>query len=334
MTERAVVIERPGELAIRTVEATEPGRGEVKVRVAYAGICGSDRDLLAGTRPDGFVRYPIIPGHEWSGVVESVGRDVDLALVGQPVVGEGFRPCGRCIACRSGDTTRCTGTYEETGFTRPGAWADHLLLPAELVHVLPADCDLRSAAGLEPAACAAEAVLLGAPTSDDRVAVVGGGSIGLLATQFVAALGVAELVVLDPDASVEATALRCGATSVVGIAGTESGHFDLVIEAAGADGSADLATRLARRGGRVVLTGIPSRDDHLSARHLVTSNLAIRTVFGAPTRAWIYAVHAFALGDLDPSLLMTHEVALEDVAEAFDLLEANPPELGKVLLRP
>ena len=66
----------------------------------------------------------------------------------------------------------------------------------------------------------------------------------------------------------------------------------------------------------------------------MTSNLAIRTVFGAPTRAWIYAVHAFALGDLDPSLLMTHEVALEDVAEAFDLLEANPPGLGKVLLRP
>ena len=334
MSTRAVVIERPGKLALCEVADTEPGPGEAKVRIAYAGICGSDRDLLAGSRPPGYVRYPVIPGHEWSGIVTTVGSDVSSELVGQPVVGEGFRACGSCDACRSGDTTLCAGTYEETGFTQPGAWTDHLVLPAELLHVLPRGSDLRSAAGLEPAACAAQAVLVGAPSASDRVAVVGGGTIGLLATQLLAASEVRELTVVDLDPSIAALARRCGATSVSTQPDPLEGQFDLVIEAAGAVGTAELATRLARRGGRVVLLGIPDEHDRLPTSYLVTANLTILTVFGAPRRAWDLAVVAFGRGDLDPGVLVTHEMSIADVADAFQLLENPPHGLGKILLRP
>ncbi|MDT7571498.1 MAG: hypothetical protein QOE05_1672, partial [Actinomycetota bacterium] len=153
----AVRIEAPGSLALVDQPVDAPGAGEALVRVAFAGICGSDRELLEGGRPAPFVRYPVVPGHEWSGTVEVVGDGVDAGLVGRRVVGEGFRNCQACDACRQGRTTLCEAPYEETGFTLPGAWNDFLALPARLLHVLPDDADLRAAALLEPAACVAEA---------------------------------------------------------------------------------------------------------------------------------------------------------------------------------
>lgn len=92
------------------------------MRVHAAGICGSDREVYQGNRPEGYVRYPLTPGHEWSGTVERVGAGVPGSLVGRKVVGEGFRNCQVCDRCHAGETTLCTAGYEETGFTQPGAW--------------------------------------------------------------------------------------------------------------------------------------------------------------------------------------------------------------------
>ena len=333
---RAVCIDRPGSLAVAAVEHPDPGPGDVRVAVAWAGICGSDRDVLAGTRPEDYVHYPLVPGHEWSGIVDAVGAGVDPALVGKPVVAEGFRSCLTCPACRRGDSTLCEAAYDETGFTQPGAWSDHVTVPARLLHVLPAGSDLRAAAGLEPAACVAEAFLLAQPQAGERVAIVGGGSLGLLATQLFAAADPAELVVFDIRNDIADRARSCGATeAVLAGDGRFDDSFDVVIEAAGGRGSAALALRLARRGGRVVLTGIPTdTEDSVPTRALVTKQLTVRTVFGAPHRAWEHAVHAFSLGTLDPGVLVTHELPLEEARSAFQLLDEQPDGLGKILLRP
>ncbi|HEX6446917.1 MAG TPA: alcohol dehydrogenase catalytic domain-containing protein [Streptosporangiales bacterium] len=334
---RAVVIERPGELRVVPSEPAAPGAGAALVRVAWAGICGSDRDLLDGDRPAPYVRYPVIPGHEWSGTVAGVGAGVDPALVGRPVVGEGFRSCLRCTACRRGDTNLCDAEYAETGFTEPGAWADHLTLPARLLHVLPDGADLRAAALLEPAACVAAACLKAAVLPGERAAVVGAGTLGLLATQLLAAVHPAELVVVHTRRDRAGLAKRCGATSLATVdeAASLAGGFDAVVEAAGASGAARTATRLARRGGRVVLTGIaPADDDPPSPTDLVLGELTVHTVFGAPSRAWSHAVRAFASGALHPAELVTHEFPLDEVAEAYRVLEHERRSTVKVLLRP
>ncbi len=319
------------------VEPRSPAPGEALVRVAWAGICGSDRELLAGTRPAPYVRYPIVPGHEWSGTVVDVGPDTDPALVGEPVVGEGFRSCLRCDACRRGDTNLCASTYEETGFTQPGAWADYLTLPARLLHVLPTGADLRAAAGLEPAACVAAACLHAAAVPGERVAVVGAGMLGLLATQLLAAGGPAELTVVHTRPARADLAIRCGASTFITLAetGAHAGRYDAVIETAGASGAARLAAGLVRRGGRVVLTGLPPCDDDPpSPIDLVFNQVTVHTVFGAPSRAWSHAVSAFATGILDPAELMTHEIGLDDAAEAFRVLREERATAVKVLLRP
>ncbi|WAL68894.1 alcohol dehydrogenase catalytic domain-containing protein [Amycolatopsis cynarae] len=331
---RAVLIEEPGSLRIVPVPEREPGHGEAVVRVAWSGICGSDRELFQGTRTPGYFRYPVVPGHEWSGTVTALGPGTDPALLGRPVVGEGFRNCGHCAPCRRADTTLCTAAYDETGFTRPGAWADELLLPARLLHPLPEGADLRAAALAEPAACMAAAALKAAVVPGERVAVAGGGTLGMLAAQLVAASGPGELVVIDPRPEREELALRCGATAWHA-PGEADGGFDVVIEAAGAPGAAAQAVRLARRGGRIVLTGLAGTETHpLIPSELVAAAVTVHTVFGAPSWAWSHAVRAFARGLLDPAPLVTHEFPLEAAGEALDLLGDPATPTGKILLHP
>src|SRR3954471_5622138 len=329
----AVQIASPGVIEHVDLDVGPPGPGEALVRIAYAGICGSDRELLEGGRPAGFVRYPVVAGHEWSGVVEAVGPGADPRLVGRKVVGEGFRNCEACDACRTGQTTLCEAPYDETGFTQPGAWNEFLRLPARLLHLLPEDGHLRAAALMEPAACVAEACLLAALVPGERAAVVGGGTLGLLSAQLLRASTPRELVVVAHRPERAPLARRMGADRQAPPSEVEPG-FDVVIEAAGTPGSAQLAVDLARRGGRVVLTGIPTDPaDALSAQGLVTQAVTVFNVFGAPSRAWVHTVRAFAAGLLDPTPLISHELSLREIREAFRVMTSDPA-VGKVLLRP
>ncbi len=334
---RAIVVERPGEHRLVNREVPAPGPGEVVVRVAAVGVCMSDREVYDGHRDAAYVRYPVTPGHEWSGTVEAVGEGVDPALVGRKTVAEGFRACGTCERCREGQTSLCTSGYAETGFTEPGAFADHVTVPARLLHPLNEDADLRAAALLEPAAVIAAAVRAGAPRAGERIAVVGAGTLGLLAVQLLAAHSPAELTVIDPRAGRGEQALRFGAT------GTRSpqegaalaGHFDLVVETAGAPSTANDACLLARRGGRVVLTGMFTEGAAgIDPVRLSLNQLTVRSVFGAPSSAWSDAVRAFGLGLLDPAPLITHEFPLERFGDAVALVGSGDPKAGKVLVLP
>ncbi|MFD3518372.1 zinc-binding dehydrogenase [Streptomyces sp. NPDC058657] len=334
---RALVVDAPGRHRLTEVEPGEPGPGEVLVKVAAAGICMSDREVFDGHRDPGFVRYPLVPGHEWSGTVEAVGPGVDTALIGRRTVAEGFRACGTCARCRCGETSLCSGGYAETGFTEPGAFADHVTVPARLLHPLADDADLRAAALLEPAAVIAAAVRAGRPRPGERVAVVGAGTLGLLAVQLLAASSPDGLTVIDPRAARGEQARAFGAVTVLTPEEAESahGHFDLVVETAGAPTTAASSCLLARRGGRVVLTGMFTPGAvGIDPVHLSLSQLEIRSVFGAPSFAWSDAVRAFGLGLLDPAPLITHEFPLERFAEAIALVGGGDPATGKVLLRP
>ncbi|MFE7389687.1 zinc-binding dehydrogenase [Streptomyces sp. NPDC057582] len=334
---RAITVERPGEHTLTTGPLPEPGPGEVRVQVAAAGICMSDREVYDGHRDPGYVRYPVVPGHEWSGVVDALGAGVDPALLGRRTVAEGFRSCGSCERCRSGETSLCTSGYDETGFTRPGAFADHVVVPARLLHPLSDDADLRAAALLEPAAVVAAAVRAGAPEPGERVAVVGAGTLGLLAVQLLSTLSPGELTVIDPRSERAGQALSFGASEArTPEEATEvNGRYDLVVETAGAPPTAADACLLARRGGRVVLTGMFAPGAvGIDPVHLSLSQLTVRSVFGASSAAWSYAVRAFTAGLLDPAALITHEFPLDRFAEAVALVGGGDPGTGKVLLRP
>ncbi|MFI1001316.1 zinc-binding dehydrogenase [Streptomyces galbus] len=331
----AVVVEAPGAHRLVPHEPRRPEPGEALVRVHAVGICGSDREVYQGNRPEGYVRYPLTPGHEWSGTVEAVGAGVPGALVGRKVVGEGFRNCQVCDRCHAGETTLCTDGYEETGFTRPGAMAATLTLPARLLHVLPDDADLTAAALLEPAACVAAAAVKARALPGERVGVVGTGTLGMFAVQFLKAGSPAELLVVGTRRDREELSRRFGASDFRTRDEELPGDLDVVIETAGSASAARTAASLLRRGGRLVLTGIPAPGaDGLDPTDLVVRQLEVHTVFGAPPDAWAHTVRVFGAGLLDPLPLVTHELPLAGFTEAIELVGSGDPAVGKVLLRP
>ena len=330
---RAVLLSAPGVVEVTEVPVRRPAAGEVLVRVAAAGICGSDVELFAGNRPPEIVRYPVIPGHEWSGRVVAAGAGNRGFTPGDPVVVEGLRWCGRCARCRDGSTNLCLTGYRETGFTEPGAFAEYVTVPARLVHRLPHDRPLEHAALLEPSACVVAALVAGAPRAGQRMVVFGGGTLGLIAVQLLARSSPAELVLVEGRADRRELGTRFGATTTIDPAELPDGDLDadLVIEAAGAAATGLAALRAARRGATVVLLGIagagatPLPPDELAVREL-----HVHGVFGARADCWPIAIGHFAAGDLDLGAMISHRFPLDEVRAAVRTAARH----GKVLLRP
>jgi L-iditol 2-dehydrogenase len=333
---RALVVERPGAASVRRVPRPTPGPGEVLVRVGAAGICGSDVEVLEGRRPAPYVRYPIIPGHEWAGTVEAVGPGVEHIQEGAVVVAEGFRACGDCARCREGCTNLCSAQYSETGFTHAGAFADFLTVPALLVHTLPAGTDLDAAAVLEPAACVAQGLLEVDLRPGITVAVVGAGTVGLLAVALLNRISPSRLALVGTRARRLALGRDLGADEILnGRDGRLPGpEFDLVFEAAGTPDGARTAIALARRGGTVVLEGISGRANGIDADAVVLGHLRVQGIFGASRNAWRWVTELFAAGLLDTQPLVSHSFPLEEHAAAFAALADRNGDALKVHLSP
>lgn len=337
---RALVVERPGLAQMSDLATPEPGPGEVLVRVAAAGICGSDLELLQGSRPAPYVRYPVVPGHEWAGTVARVGPGVRGLASGDPVVAEGFRSCGACDRCREGRTNLCLSEYAETGFTHQGAFAEFVCVPARLVHRLPPGSDLEAAAVLEPAACVAGGLLEAGLRPGLRVAVVGAGTLGLLAVAILRLASPSRLVLVGSREARLALGRRLGCDETWDISAGDpldplEGGFDLVFEAANRPEAATTALTLARRGGTVVLEGISGADRPAVSADLITlKHLQVQGIFGASSAAWSWAVELFATGRLPLAQLISHRFPLERFEAAFDTLQDRDSGAVKVELVP
>jgi threonine dehydrogenase-like Zn-dependent dehydrogenase len=338
---RALVVDRPGMSAVRQVPEPVPGPGEVLVEVAAAGICGSDLEVLDGRRPAAYVDYPVVPGHEWAGRVLAAGPGVKDVGPGDPVVAEGLRACGVCDRCAEGRTNICTAAYAETGFTHPGALAERLVVPAGLLHRLPANRPVEPAALLEPAACVASGLLeAGMPLPGSRVAVVGDGPLGLLALLLLRTTAPAELVLVGVRPVRSAFGPGCGATQVVAATDRAAlaglvGRFDMAVEASNAPAGSATAVSLLRRGGSAVLLGISGAQQPVIDPDTVTLNqLRLQGGFAASRNAWRWVVRLYSEGILDPAPLVTHHFPLEEVEGAFSALTAPDGGAVKILVHP
>jgi len=346
----SVVVRKPHEFAVEDLPVTPPRPDEVLVRVGAAGICGSDVELFEGTRPAPYVRYPVVPGHEWAGTIAAVGENVaqsataDAAGRGEPlqvgdrVVAQGFRSCGRCPRCREGATNLCEAGYAETGFTHPGAFSGYVTVPARLVHRLRPDADLEAAALLEPSACVVEGIRSARPLVGARAAVVGTGTLSLVACQILAAYNPSELVLIGDSPSGRELAKQWGVTRCVSVAeASEPGwtcEADVVFEAGTRTSSAGIALAAARRGGTVVLEGIPAGPADGNLTEIALKHLTVQGIFGASAAAWEQVVSMFNSGLLDLQPLISHRFTVNEVASALQTLAERPADLRKVLLLP
>jgi 2-desacetyl-2-hydroxyethyl bacteriochlorophyllide A dehydrogenase len=341
---KALCISAPGQASVTDLALPAIGPQEVLIRSHAVGICGSDVELYRGTRPEGFYRYPVIPGHEWSGEIVEVGDAVRTLVPGQKVVVEGILSCGSCENCRMGLTNLCEAGYDEIGFTRPGGLAEYVAVPARQVHVLPDNASLEEAALLEPAAVVAHAFLRVSPQAGCSVAVIGDGTIGQLAVQMARLFSPAEILVLGSRENRLELARQLGATRTVNLgyedplpvarALSRGRGMDLVFEGGSRSSGVKLALDLARRGGTVLLEGIAGAAAQLNLESdvFVLKHLSVQGIFGAHTAAWTYTVQLFRSGCLNLAPLITHRFALSDYQTALNVLADRQGHTLKVLL--
>lgn len=245
---------------IRTVEVPipVPGPGEVLIRVEAAGICGTDRHLFRG-------EFPSVPnktlGHEFSGIVVDAS-DTDLAL-GARVTCDPNTWCGECDQCLRGRVNLCPNNVA-TGIHRDGGFAEYCVFPAKKAVVLSDALDPLHGAFCEPLACTLHGMDMGAIRPGERVLIVGGGVIGLLALQIANRAG-GEVMLLTRSAGKQALGRELGASltapSEEAARALWPDGADLVVECAGVPETVAFAPRLARTGGRVVVLGVMPRGE-------------------------------------------------------------------------
>lgn len=257
---QAVQLRAVGDIALVEVGRPKPGPGEVLVKVLAAGICGTDRHLFKGEFP---CAPPVTLGHEFCGEVVECGKGVALAP-GERIACDPNIACGACEQCLRGRVNLCARNIA-IGIHRDGGFAEFATLPAH--RALPVGAlEPQQAAFAEPLACTLHGVDIGAPVPGETVIVLGGGVIGLLAVQLARNAG-AEVVLVTRHPGKRALAERLGARAT---AATEEaaralipGGADLILECAGVAETVEMAPRLTRAGGRIVILGVLPKGEQI-----------------------------------------------------------------------
>jgi L-iditol 2-dehydrogenase len=326
--DRALVVARPGELALVSRPGPAAGPGESLVRPDLVGLCGTDLEIIGGQIDPAYLRCPVVLGHEWTGIAAS-----DSPLAGSRVVVEGIVACGHCARCARGETNLCE-TYDELGFTRDGAAAGLVAVPSALVHPVAAGVAAEDAVLTEPAAVVYRGLARAAPDHGSRVLVIGDGTIALLAVYLLRLWSPAEIVLLGRRGAQAGLAGAAGAARFETSPDRAGAGYDLVVEAAGAVDAAATAFTAARRGGTVLLLGLPPHGETaaLSVDDAVNNDLTILGSFGYTAAAWRDVVRLLNAGLLRPGFLITHRFALADWEQAVACLRGVDGPRGKVLL--
>lgn len=336
-TAPAVRAERPGVFGMADEPVRRPRPGEALVQVIAAGIGADDMDLLDGRRSAELVRYPVVPGHEWSGRVVALSAGVSGLRVGQAVVGETLRWCGACERCHEGATNLCLDGYRETGFTLPGAFSHYLTVPAAMVHVLPDGLAGEPAALLQSAARVVSALRCAGSCRGRRVIVIGGGVLGLIAVQLLAARGPAELFLVDDDLARRALANRFGATQTLTVTevATRAVVADAVFVFASDTYAAVTALTAASPGAAIVLCARTNGNAAgLDPTDIAVRGLRVHGVSGARSESWPEAIRGYQSGEVNLEALVSHRFPLAEFGTAVATARAQGPDAGRVLVLP
>lgn len=298
------------------IDIDEPEGDGVLLELAAASVCGTDMGLVA-MDAEGFTL-----GHEFAGLLDGTAYAVEPSVY-----------CGACSECQQGHTQRCVGEHRNLGVFSDGGLADRALVPRYGLVPLPTGLDILDACLVEPTAVALHGVRRAAIESGERVAVVGGGSIGLLTVAVARSLGhEIDLVARHPH-QLEAGE-RLGA-------GRPSGAYDVVIDAAGSASGLTQAAELARPGGRVVLLGVYYDQVPLPGVPMLVKELTCvaamaygREKGAGGTREVEEAAMLLARNPELPATLVTHRFPLADATEAFRVAADRAAGAIKVVLVP
>jgi L-iditol 2-dehydrogenase len=326
---KAIVQTGPEEVQVQEREQPVPEENEVLIEVHSAGLCGSDAHAYAYEGGYEWIPMPRIMGHEYSGTVAAAGDGVADVSVGDHVIEEPIHHCGACFQCRNGQSNVCQN-FSITGMHNDGAYAEFTTVNEEFVHQVPESVPLSHAALTEPASIATRAVLTqSSVTPGDNVLVEGPGPIGVLVAMVADSIGANVLVSgLGQD-----TAYRLPLVEDIGIdtanvqsdtfeerteAFTDGLGFDVVFDTTGHRTGVENAIEYVRKGGEVVVVGLPGESSDVFMTPVVRREIRIETSYGSHWRNFEQAIRLIANGTLDVGAIVDDSFGVDDPTAAFE----------------
>lgn len=349
---QALVLTGPGAFEVKDVPIPRAGPQEVLCRIMAVAICGSDPEIIRGGLT-GFwpPAYPFIPGHEWAGEVVAVGPGVTGYRPGDRVAGEAHKGCGYCENCLRGRYTIClnygdrASGHAHYGFITQGAYAQYNAYSIKSVAHLPDSISFVEGALCDTAGVALHGLEQTGITPGGTVAVIGPGPIGIMAVKLARAMGASRIIVVGRGSRLEtAKKYHCDHTvdfeacdpvrAVRDI--TDDLGADEVIECSGAPGTLDQAIRMARKGGRIALLGVPrddQPDERVPFKYMVINEIA---VFGSKANPSVSAkvLHMISGGNITVRDLVTHTFGLSQFQNALETFEKRKENALKVVILP
>ncbi len=333
------------DLRIEELPQPTPGPGQVLLKVAAVGVCGSDvHYYLHGRIGIQVVTGPIIMGHEFSAWIADVGEGVQGLAIGQLVAVDPAIPCRQCEICQRGHPNLCP--HVRFCGTPPidGVFAEYTVMPAENCFPLPPELGPVEGALLEPLGIAIQSVDLGHLRPGETVAVLGAGPIGLLIAAVARASGASQVYVTEPLAHrrqfsvgyAADAALDPDETDVVAeiMRLTGGRGVDVAFEAAGARDTTQQAAAMARIGGKVIVAGISADDTIVLNASTVRHKGLIIKLVRRMKHTYPRAIRLVQAGSVDVKPLTTHQFSLERIVEAFDLVAAYDDGVLRAVIQP
>ncbi|MDR3725320.1 MAG: L-threonine 3-dehydrogenase [Terracidiphilus sp.] len=332
----------PG-VELREVPVPVPGAGEVLVKVQAVSVCGTDLHIYNWDPwAKGRIKPPLIPGHEFAGIVAAVGPGVSTVREGDMVSAEMHVACGKCQQCRTGQAHICQHV-RILGIDANGAFAGYVIIPETNIWKLPPTIPHDYASLLDPLGNAVHTVLAG-PIAATNVVVTGCGPIGLFSIAVAKACGAARVFAFEVNARRRAVALEMGADMVLDpktepveqriLEATGGTGVDVLLEMSGHPEAIRLGFAVLRTGGHASLLGIPSRPFELDfARDIIFKGATIHGINGRKMfETWYQMEALLAAGKLNLEPAITHRLKLSEFAKAMELLQSG--EAIKVVMRP
>lgn len=335
---RSVVVKEPGQLIIDQRPVPAPAEHEVRVKIAYAGICGSDVHIYEGHNP--FAKYPRVIGHEFFGIIDAVGKSVDAARIGQRVSVDPVVSCGHCYPCSVGRPNVCV-ELQVIGVHRDGGFSDYACVPAKNAWPIPDSISAREATMVEPFTIAANITAQVKPLQQDIALVYGAGPMGLTVIQALKGVyGVKQVIVVDRIPERLAMAQRNGADLIIDNTHQPLGERlaqekiapTLIIDAACHPTILQEAINLASPAARIGILGFSAEPSTITQQSITSKEISI---FSSRLNSGRFptVIEWMEKGLIDPDKLITHCMPLEQVKEAMDTFAHDRKTCCKVLLQ-
>ncbi len=334
---KQAVMVNPGKIEIREIEAPKAAPGKVLVQIGYIGICGSDIHVYHGKHP--YTKYPVVQGHEVSGVVVSSG-DNGTFQEGDKVTIEPQISCGKCGPCREGLYNICN-ELKVMGFQSEGAASEYVVIDEKHLVKLPEGMDLRHGAMMEPLAVGVRAVRKFGEISGTRAAVLGAGPIGNLTMQAAKALGAKSVIISDVNALRLEKARECGADETVEIGKGETpeetaerlGECDVIFDCAGVQSSIDTAVCAAGKGKEIIAVAVYEGKPKVDLARVNECELRITGTARYTKEDFETAIALTQQGVIELDELISDVFPLEEYKRAYEKIDGDPMSTMKVLVR-